>query len=278
MRSAIVLALGTLLNLTGCASAQGQPQQGSGTPPAQSPATMPTTPVATTLTATMDAGMIDGTLDRLEKVGKALNDFTADATLTTIDNLSGDETARLGKVYFQTLNDDSRIRVSFDTYEKGDRQYEQKIEYVLQKGVLTDRNYETKVEVRRQVLKPGEKTNLLKLGEGPFPLPIGQDKAQVHELFEVTPIAAAPSDPASTMHLKLVPKPDTQFADKFASIDVWVDEKTDFPVRIDTQDTNNTSIRRTKLENVNMNAGLKDVDFQLEAVQGWNVKTEEYAE
>ena len=30
------------------------------------------------------------------------------------------------------------------------------------------------------MLKPGEKLNLLKLGEGPFPLPIGQKKEDVY--------------------------------------------------------------------------------------------------
>ncbi len=105
---------------------------------------MPTTPVATTLIATADVASVDETLDRLEKVGKAAQDFTADATLTTIDNLSGDQTARLGKVYYQTHDSDSRIRVSFDTYEKGDKQFDEKIEYVLQKGVLTDRNYKVR--------------------------------------------------------------------------------------------------------------------------------------
>ena len=258
-----------VLCVTGCATAQ----QSSPTP-------MPTTPVATTRPSAGPAASesVDATLDRLETVGKSLQDFTADATLTTIDSTSGSETARSGKVYYQTRQGDARIRVSFDTHDKGDRQYEEKIEYVLTGGVLVDRNYETKVEVRRQVMKPGEKVNLLKLGEGPFPLPIGQDKAQVHELFDVTRVDAAAGEPQDTTHLKLVPKPDTHFASKFAGIDVWVDNATHFPVRIDTADANETNVRQTRLENVKMNTGLTDADFTLPAVEGWNVRTEEYTE
>jgi hypothetical protein len=36
------------------------------------------------------------------------------------------------------------------------------------------------------VLRPGEKVNLLKLGEGPFPLPIGQKRDDVKRQFDVT--------------------------------------------------------------------------------------------
>lgn len=263
----IGLTLGTTLALTGCAAAQ----------PA-SPATMPTTPVVTTIEATAAPGDVDAALNRLETVGKSLKDFTADATLKTVDNTSGSETARSGKVLYQARDGDARIRVSFDTYDKGDRQYDEQIEYVLQGGVLIDRNYPNKVEVRRQVLKPGEKINLLKLGEGPFPLPIGQDKAEVHKLFDVTLIALQSGDPKNTTHLKLVPKPESQFASKFAAIDVWVDNTTNFPVRIDAEDSNETNVRQTRLDNVKMNTSLKDADFTLPPVEGWNVRTEEYAE
>jgi outer membrane lipoprotein-sorting protein len=116
----------------------------------------------------------------------------------------------------------------------------------------------------------------LKLGEGPFPLPIGQEKAEVHRLFEVSSIAAAADDPANTTHLRLVPRPDTQFTGKFTAIDVWIDGDSSFPVRIDAEDANKTSIRKTVFKNVKTNTGLTDADFTLEAVEGWNVQTGEF--
>ena len=42
------------------------------------------------------------------------------------------------------------------------------------------------MDTNRFRARPGEKVNLLKLGEGPFPLPIGQPKEDVHREFIVT--------------------------------------------------------------------------------------------
>jgi outer membrane lipoprotein-sorting protein len=256
--------------LAGCATVSAQPQAA---PVRPAPATQPVAAVP----AEVDGPAVDATLDKLDALGRNLTDFTADAELTEIDGMSGNSTTRLGTVRYQARPDgNARIRVTFTKKDEDEKLYDEKIEYVLQDGVLIDRNYNTRSEVRRQVLKPGEKVNLLKLGEGPFPLPIGQEKAEVHRLFEVTPIAAAPGDPANTTHLRLVPRPDTQFSGQFTAIDVWVDDTSSFPVRIDAEDANKTSIRKTVFKNVKTNTGLTDADFTLEAVEGWNVQTGEF--
>src|SRR6185295_13773023 len=99
------------------------------------------------------------------------------------------------------------------------------------------RNYKKTTQVTRTVLQPGEKMNLLKLGEGPFPLPIGQKKEDVYRLFDVKQIAPNPKDPPDSIHLQLKPKPGTAFARRFGMIDVWVDRKTHFPAKIRTEGT-----------------------------------------
>ncbi len=222
---------------------------------------------------------VDATLDKLDVLGKDLKDFSAHVELSEIDSTSGNATTRIGMVRYQLVAEgNARIRVTFDKKEEDERLYDEKIEYLLQNGSLIDRNYNTKSETRRQVLQPGEKANLLKLGEGPFPLPIGQEKAEVHKLFDVTLIPAGADDPANTTHIKLAPKPDTQFAGKFHGIDVWVDNASNFPVRIDTEDGNQTNTRKTIFKGVKTNTGLNDEDFMLEAVEGWNVQTGEFVE
>ena len=44
----------------------------------------------------------------------------------------------------------------------------EKTEYLLDGQWLIDRNYRAKNEVKREVLKRGQKMDLFKLGEGPF--------------------------------------------------------------------------------------------------------------
>src|SRR3954452_11354765 len=129
---------------------------------------------------------------------------------------------RTGQVWYQQRGPgDARMRVTFDqkSDSAGKKITPERIEYLLDKGWLTDRDYQKRIEVRRQVLRPGEKINLLKLGEGPFPLPIGQKKEDVKKLFDVTRVKPAADDPPGTVHLTLKPVKGSQFAKKFKAID-----------------------------------------------------------
>jgi hypothetical protein len=225
----------------------------------------------------------DAVLDALDQRGQSLKDFTANVRITEGDVNTTGITTRTGQVWFQKKGaDDGRIRVLFDKRIEGRIAKADKVEYLLDNGWLIDRDYRKRTETRRQVLKPGEKVNLLKLGEGPFPLPIGQKKEDVYKLFDVTRAAPGKNDPAGTIHLVLKPKPGTQFARKFSAIDVWVDLKTRFPARIDTDNPDQTDAKKTELTDVQINpaGGLKDGDFQLPKVDqnNWNIQTEPYKE
>jgi outer membrane lipoprotein-sorting protein len=214
-------------------------------------------------------------LDVLNAAGKNLNDFSADVSLTKTDILGKDST-QFGKVFYQTLKDgDTRIRVTFDRKRTGDVTVKQPRDFLLQKGELIDRDDDRKQETTRQVLKPGEKLNPLKLGEGPFPLPIGQDREEVLKNFDVTHPAVEKDDPADSDHLSLVPRPGTRFFKKFATIDVFVGRKQKFPVRIVTVDKGGSNeAHTTDLSNLKINAGLKDSDFTLPPLNAaWRVET-----
>jgi outer membrane lipoprotein-sorting protein len=127
-------------------------------------------------------------------------------------------------------------------------------------------------------MKPGEKINLLKLGEGPFPLPIGQKKEDVKAVFNVEKVAADKDGPANTVHLQLTPKPETSYARRFSTIDVYIDAQTHLPARIGTVDKKKTSGRTTDFKSFKLNPGLKDSDFELPDIsgKGWNTTSEEY--
>jgi hypothetical protein len=226
---------------------------------------------------------LDTVLDALNSRGQDLKDFSADVVLHTADNRTGEDTAQIGAVIFQNRNNgDSRIKVSFDRKEVDNGNgpkisQKQRLDYVLEGGWLTDRDYQKKLEVRRQVLEPGQKMNLLKLGEGPFPLPIGQDKTEVKKQFEASKVETTKDDPKDTVHVKLVPKPGSQFEKRFQQIDVFVDTKTNMPARIDTVEKAGTT-RSTELKNIRLNTGVKDDAFTLPNIQndGWNRREEPF--
>jgi outer membrane lipoprotein-sorting protein len=266
------LLVAVLLMTGSCASAQ-QQSGGSGAPPLINPTGQQQQAQPGALNSNSS---LDQILEALHQRGVGLKDFAGDVVLADMDALTGDTQTFTGKVWYQEkAPGDARIRVRFDKKQVGRRVDEQaKVEYMLDKGWLVERDFKRKLQVDRQVLKPGEKVNLLKLGEGPFPLPIGQPKEEVLKLFEVKQIPADKDDPQGTIHVQLVPKEGTQFARRFKLIDVWVDGQTHFPRRIKTLDSNQTEIKTTDLTNIQVNQNLGDQQFTLEKVEGWTVKSE----
>ena len=226
------------------------------------------------------ASSLDQILDALDARGKNLTSFTADVARTETDSATGDESTRSGKVWYEA--DDgkgaARIRVAFDKKQANGKVSEDKIEYLLDGPDLIDRTYRTKTQVTRHILKPGEKLNLFKLGEGPFPLPIGQKKEDVYAAFDVKKIDPSKDDPANTVHVQLSPKSGTRLERHFKTIDVWVDLKDHMPRRVETLDKNESTIQRADLTNLQVNQTIPASDFMLPKVnaQDWQMTEEAY--
>jgi outer membrane lipoprotein-sorting protein len=224
---------------------------------------------------------VDETLDSLYEVGKDLKSFTADVKLIDVQTAFDDQTTRLGKTWYERKPDgDSRMRVSFDKVIRDELTSPQKLDFLMDKGWLTERNYDKKNETRLQVLRPGEKVNLMKLGEGPFPLPIGQKRDDVLKQFEVEKIEQATNELPNAVHLLLTPKPGSQFERKFSTIHVWVDYKSFMPRKIETDDRNHTERRGTELGDMKLNAPVKEEDFRLPQIdaQQWTRQDKPFSE
>ncbi len=147
---------------------------------------------------------VDQILDALDARGQSLQDFTAAVKLSDENNTTGDETISSGKILFQSKGaGDARIRINFDRKQLGDKVFDMHHTYTVDSGWLVERDYDKKIETRQQILKPGEKLDLFKLGQGPFPLPIGQSKEDVKAAFDVSKMPPDKDDPPGTIHLKL---------------------------------------------------------------------------
>ena len=247
---------------------------------AQAPLINPTGADAKPASQTPGSPEVDKTLDALDARGRNLNQFSADVTLTEIDEATQLESKRSGRVWYHKRQGNDRIRVTFDQKAQGRFTKPEKLEYLLEGGWLVDRDYQRSIEVKRQVLRPGEKINLLKLGEGPFPLPIGQPKDEVHKEFEVTKGDPSLEGPKGASHVALKPREGTRLARKFAQIDVWVDPQTQMPVRIEALDVNESTRRTTELKNIRVNPepALGDREFSLPKIDegNWELHTEPY--
>jgi len=238
-----------------------------------------------TLTPAPAQGQADGSIDQvlaqLDQVGKSLKEFSGKVKLVEEDNAMGGDVTHAGTVAFQKKPDGNvRIHVVFDQRIANNVRSADKTEYLLDDRWLYDRNYRAKNEVKREVLKPGQKMDLFKLGEGPFPLPIGQSPAEVHNVFDVSKPAPAKDDVPGAIHLLLKPKSGTDLERKFHSIEVYVDQKTHMPARVITVDKKQQHTSTTDLTDLVLNppGGLKEADFALPSIDGqagWQRHVEE---
>lgn len=245
-------------------------------------------------------------LDQMQKLGDTLTSLRADIDMQTTDGQSGERSSRVGSFLLQKRGEgDSRARVSLNKLIVEDDEDRKKIiperiEYLLEGDWVIDRVYGRGLndpggrrETHRQIRKPGEKVDLLKLGEGPFPLPIGQPRDSVRAQFEVTRL---PDDPekAGLAGLELRPREETRLARRFHQIVIWIDLKDAMPRIIETVSASveldpstgkqtaipGTETKKTVLTNVKINDAVTDQDFKLEEinVKEWSIVSQEYQE
>lgn len=222
---------------------------------------------------------IDQILQALDARGDGLRDFVANVSMEDVDNTTGDDVKRTGRVWYQRLDDGAvRMRIVFDRKILDGRVIPEKIEYLLKDGWLTDRDYNSRIEINRQILRPGEQIDLLKLGEGPFPLPIGQDPAEVHRQFDIEQREPGEDAPDNTLHLHLAPKTGTDMARRFSTLDFWIDRQSHMPILIVSMDQNMAGVQTTRLTDLHVNEGIDDKQFVLDDIsdQGWTRRDEPF--
>ena len=240
-----------------------------------------------------DDASVDELLDALDQAGRDLSNLSAAVKRTEMDLETGDTTVRLGKIALQRAAEGTTFRVTFvgvqtnadaPNADENPQIRPEKIEYLLRGNELIDRNYEQKVQVTRTLPAEQAGKDLLKLGEGPFPLPIGQKKEDVRDRFDVTAVDPADAaqnelgEPAAngTRRIRLTPKADSPLAKDFAWVEIDVALDAGLPSKVITLNAAGTEAQVTTLKNLKVNADLPADAFRLEAIdlRDWNTRVE----
>ena len=233
---------------------------------------------------------VDEVLDALDRVGRDLRTLHTAVVLTEIDLITGKPVKRAGNVYLQRGDEGVTFRAAFDRVVVEDASGKEvmrpeKVEYVLRGDELIDRDYAKRTQVTRKLPPEQKGRDLLKLGEGPFPLPIGQSKEEVRKQFEVTEVN--PADPnqnelevtaePGTRRLRLTPRENSPLAKDFAYVEIDVSLAEGKPVQVITLDTRGETARVTRLRSFVVNEALPADAFALEPIDArqWNVSVEE---
>ena len=207
---------------------------------------------------------IDALLDELESAGEDLRDFQARMSYEKADALTGAE-LRYGRVvYRRGTEGGSTLGLWFDEYVDASGRMDKVDElYVFTEGWLVEVDAARKQFIKRQIVPPGKTFDPLKLGEGPFPLPVGQRKAEVLARFLVSEAPPPSSRLLSGLEkedlrtLRLVPLPGTRESRDFESVDLYYDRATLLPVGV-VAAAPDKSVKTVRLRGLQRNEGLAE--------------------
>jgi len=259
--STAVVALATL---AACAGSE----VNEGPPPSSQPASRPASP-----------GTAVALLDRLETATEGLRDFRADVTFFKWDDVLQRREIRSGEIVYQQRPDDQskRFAILVKRLIIGRRQDTQNKRYIFDGSWLVEIDYDNRVFIKRQIVPPGERFDPLALGEGPFPLPLGQRRDEVLARFEVSLLDGS-SDKGldaflagkSVLGLLLVPKPSTTQAREIDQVEIFYDAATLLPVGIHLTETNGDR-KTVLLRNLRRNEGIDESTLSIEQPDGFDV-------
>lgn len=212
-----------------------------------------TTPPAGAAPAITDA---DSLLAALENADKDLRSFESQIQYTKVatDLQGNDLHVRRGRLWFQSecppappapatgpkadppaqpsalVRPIRRFEVIFDQLIFDGRKRDDVEQWIFDGAWLVEKHPTDKQFIKRRILKPGEDKDPLRIGEGPFPIPIGQKKADVLRRFMpslVDPLDGVTASESlkallrDTWQLRLVPRDGTREARDFREVRMW---------------------------------------------------------
>lgn len=241
----------------------------------------------------------DDLLRALETAGRDIRRMTADLRYVKTFEIQGDTQRRDGRLVFLSEpredgeTPDRRFAITFGRLEVGGRIQDIDTDYleryVFDGEWLAEVRPLEKQFVRRQVVAPGDDWDPLRLGEGPFPIPIQQKREDILERFdaELLPGDEGVMDrglqgvASKSYQLRLTPK--VIFGDEdLRELRVWYERDTLLP-RMARTITKADDEAYVLLKDIRLNedAAIEAGEVSTEPPSdrsGWNISVEPFAE
>lgn len=167
-----------------------------------------------------------------------------------------------------------RFAIEFETRDIPDpsgqvRREDDPQDFIFDGTWLLERRHKDKFFARRRMLAPGAGRDPLKIGEGPFPLPIGQRKDDMLARFAVSLVPALEGSPDNARlrellkdctQLRLVPRVEVLGAKDFREIRLWFREPDALPIFAQTTNRDD-STAEVFLVNIKRNEPVAPATF-----------------
>ncbi|MBY0309490.1 MAG: hypothetical protein K2Q09_12170 [Phycisphaerales bacterium] len=231
---------------------------------------------------------VDSVLTRLETADQGLTSLSAALSLVKRPPAieGGGMQVRYGLLHFAAGKDGKnrpvrRFAIHFDKLLVDGRERDDKQSFVFDGHHLLETHPTQRQFVRRHIVGDDQRKDPLRIGEGPFPIPVGQKKADLVARFEIAVVPPLESAPDSTqlrrilfncIQIKLIPKPGTEQARAFSEVRMWYAADDMMPVFALTQDPGGATTE-VFLNDVKKNPPIPPAAFSTvapSAKEGWN--------
>ena len=210
-------------------------------------------------------------LDRLERKGAVVQDLIAKIEYIKEDEVLQTRQVFTGTLRFKEEDPNPRFLIKFDR-SVHDGVVSNRAEWHAFDGLwYIEARESTRTITKREVLAPGSKEKVFKLGEGPFPLPFGQKKADIVKHFRVRLVSPTETDPPNTDHLECTPLPGTRLAKQYDVVHFYVDRRLELPVKMTTIQREEEQQITANFSDLKINTGMAGADLNLPSLPDYNV-------
>lgn len=242
------------------------------------PATQPTTSAPSTQpadAATSGDPVADEILDRLDARGETIKGLACKVIYRYVTVFPAESVQQKdGTLLFAKADPNARFLIHFTKLSADGIERETGEYWAFDGRWLTERNDKSRTIIKREIAAPGERKDPFKLGQGPFPLPLGQKRRDILENFTVRLEKFTLGDPRGSDHLHCVPKPGTPLARKYTRVDIYVDRAAGLPVRIVTERVSDANRIEVDFKSIDTNEAPAASRFSIDEPKDYDVSVE----
>lgn len=217
----------------------------------------------------------DEILDRLDARGESIKGLACKVIYRYVTVFPAESVQQKdGTLLFAKANPNARFLIHFTKLSAEGIERETGEYWAFDGRWLTERNDKSRTIIKREIAAPGERKDPFKLGQGPFPLPLGQKRRDILENFAVRLETFTLGDPRGSDHLHCVPRPGTPLAKKYTRVDIYVDRAAGLPVRIVTERVSDANRIEVDFKSIDTNEAPAASRFTIEEPKGYDVSVE----
>ena len=212
---------------------------------------------------------VDSILEKLRASAQRLTTFQCEIEYVEEQPLLESRLMRRGHAYYLREEDQSFLRINFETLVQDEQAAEIDRQHVIFDGVwLTRIDYELESFQMRQLAEPNRPMDAFELASDHMPIIGFSANEDLRKEFRIQVAPAAAGNPTGHVLLNLEVLPESRFRESYQTLEFWIDRKLWLPVRVDAI-TSEGDITRIRFLKAKVNEKVDRSMFEFKPPKGF---------